>query len=583
MGIQELKIVKTANIKKHSGMTRAGLWSVALLAAATLASCGGGGGDDSDIGAGGGTDSGSSSGQQYPAGIWSGTSGGQTFFGIIDPGGATGTSGFYYFSRGGIDAMGFDGLYGTDLQTMGGRVTSNSGVYYQRPADEQGTGTFVTSIALTGTLSGRGTPSWTSANATFNGNYTNPSNSATRLQFTSSYDVNLAKRTANLSLNGGIQGAYRGSTSDTSGWGLYVDWAGRISGRSGSCQLYGAVLPQGTGGPFYNVTITLANTIDGTTCAQAGHNLSGRAIVRYSTDDVKTGLWLAVRSVSGTRNTFILDGNFEATDSTTVPRSFDVGTIATTTQVPAGIWKGTDPFSSEAIDMVVLANNQFLMYRNSGNGDVFYNPSNIGMETASGGFYSQNNIFWRRSTDTLYNNMHFAGAVATRTSLKAIYDDPSKQSANGSTLAYNGLPAAMSLTPAATSAREVAFVGELTGQTYRSTNSAGFGSQPRVTSITIGSTANTDGSYPFSGTASGGCTVKGAITPIRESIQTAGNMFSVSDLSYSVATGSTSCSQSGTDTQSGVLIVDLNASNQISAVRVLTASGTGFTIFLGQP
>ena len=50
---------------------------------------------------------------------------------------ATGTSGFYYFSRGGIDAMGFDGLYGTDLQTTGGRVTSNSGVYYQRPADEQ--------------------------------------------------------------------------------------------------------------------------------------------------------------------------------------------------------------------------------------------------------------------------------------------------------------------------------------------------------------------------------------------------------------------------------------------------------------
>ena len=269
MGIQELKIVKTANIKKHSGMTRAGLWSVALLAAATLASCGGGGGDDSDIGAGGGTDSGSSSGQQYPAGIWSGTSGGQTFFGIIDPGSATGTSGFYYFSRGGTDAMGFDGLYGTDLQTTGGRVTSNSGVYYQRPADEQGTGTFVTSIALTGTLSGRGTPSWTSANATFNGNYTNPGNSATRLQFTSSYDVNLAKRTANLSLNGGIQGAYMGATSDTSGWGLYVDWAGRISGRSGNCQLYGSVLPQSSGGPFYNVTITLANTIDGTTCAQA--------------------------------------------------------------------------------------------------------------------------------------------------------------------------------------------------------------------------------------------------------------------------------------------------------------------------
>ncbi|KAF1021379.1 MAG: hypothetical protein GAK30_01864 [Paracidovorax wautersii] len=569
---------------KHEGAFKQWLYRATwLMGGLVVAACGGGGGDDSDPT---GSDS-SSSAQQYPAGVWRGTSAGQDFFGIVDPGtsGSAGTGGFFYFARYNVDGRGPDSFYG-DLSTSGSRVAASNGTYYTTPQDIlDGTGVWAFNLALTGTVSGRASPSWTSANGTFSGSYVSPYNSAARLQFSTTYDSNLSNRGSYVtSIGGGIQGAYRGDRADRSGWGVYVDWAGRVTGRNGNCQFSGRIVPRGDSSPFYDVTLTLANAPDAT-CGQATHNMEGRAVVRYDSAGNKTGLWLVTRTVSGTRNTYVLDGDFRAAG--TQPGTFAIGTIASTAQNPVGSWTGKDAFMGEDVDLVVLpgSGQEFMMYRRKGAGDVLYSTAGLstlsddyckGLSVNTGEFCTASAVFWRRgsasSAGTLYSGVHFAGAVATGSTLKAIHDDPATSSSN------NGLPSAISLdyvnAPSASAA--TLFAALLNGQTYSNGSEAPtFGSRPVLTDITVALKSGSTSVYEVTGNTSSGCEVKGTVSSTASSA--ASNMFSVTGLSY---TGGTVCPS---DAQYGVLVVDSVDSNVTTALsaRLLTASAGQFTIFAG--
>lgn len=543
-----------------------------------LAACGGGGGDDDDP-------TGSienPSTQQYPAGVWSGQSNGQNFFGFVDPGvsGNSGTGGFFYFARGGEDDSGYDGLYG-NLSVTGTRAAASNAVYYTRPPVASGTGVFTSPIALSGTFAGRETRSWTSSNGAFSGNYTDPTNANSRWAFRLAYDPLQSNRSSTLAIDSGIQGAYRGATLDRTGWGIYVDWAGRISGRNANCQIYGTVEPRTPANtlstnPFYSVSLQLAaafNAPSNASCADAGGRLDGTAFVRYAADGTKQGIVLFARR--GAANTVIFDGDYLAprppTELVTTPRTFDIGAADNAGQNPGGSWSGRDAFTGERIDAIVLRNGSFFLYRNGGQGDVLYNAAalGLGVDASSSRFYSSSATYWRRDTRTPYTGVHIAGDVKTGSSLQGLHDDPSKQDTN------NGLPSAFSLAYQPVAAP--ATIDSVRGRTYANQVTASFGNSPLVRTLTIAEAA-VNGSYAFTGTASAGCKVSGVIWPQVEN----GNMLTVDSLLYeSVSdTGATSCAIAGTS-QQGVLVVD-----SPDSVRMLTAYETAseraFTIFIGQ-
>lgn len=575
-----------------------------LSALMLLAACGGGDGDDGDVDGGP-----SSTTKQYPAGIWSGTSGdGQAVFGIVDPGasGVSGQSGFFYFARGGADATGYDGLYGNWMQS-GAQFSSNSANYYIRPATTSGKGSFVTGLSVVNTVSGRTTAAWNTDTGTMSGRFRSPYNASSFITLSLSYDSLLSSRDSTLNISNGIQGAYRGDTSDGGGWALYIDWAGRLTGRSGNCRFYGNVSPRsdaansGSTSPFYTVSMTLYNDFSTTTCDQAGSTLTGDAIVRYSSTYEKEGIWLATRS--GSQNTFILDGRYLPQIYTQggvapIPRTFNTyaSNIASAATNPIGVWAGKDPFSGLATNMIVLPNQQYLLYREDGLGDVLYSIRQIGMEGSNGLFYADNAVFWRNNNDTFYTGLHFAGSLRTEstgTYLRALFDDPSN---SYSSTAINGLPSATEMTyvapPSGTSASLRAAL--LSGARYVSDGASfSFGGRPNVTSLTISEIMVPDannkpvgsGRYRLVAEANLGCKATALLST--SSSASSPNMFGVESLVYSNDSyGSTCAYTENADVQQGVIVVNttrVNANNTVvaSSITLATASAKGFTIFKG--
>ncbi|CAK7049677.1 hypothetical protein EV679_0228 [Kerstersia gyiorum] len=570
------------------------------LCAFALAACGGGDGDDSDIGEGP-----ISTTSQYPAGVWSGKSGdGQTMFGIVDPGsaGVTGSNGNFFFARGGTDETGYDGLYGNWTQS-GGRFSATNATYYMRPAVSTGTGSFRSIASVTATVAGRTTAAWNTDSGTMDGRFTSPYSASTFITFGMEYDNLLSSQDSNLLITNGIQGAYRGDTSDGGGWALYVDWAGRLSGRSGNCRFYGMVTPRsdaansGATSPFYSVSMTLYNDFGSTTsntCEQAGNALTGTAIVRYDDSYQKSGIWLATRL--GNINTYILDGTYLKPGNTAaIPRTFNTfaSNTASAATNPIGSWSGTDPFTGQAVNMVVLPNHEYLMYRGSGDGDVLYSITRLGMEGSNGQFYADDALFWRRYNDTIYSGIHFAGTlrnenVGNTVKLRGLYDDPSN---NFSSTAIRGLPTATEMSyvqPPQETGTEL-FQAVRNGGRYEGEGGwLSFGSRPVLTSLTVEEimTTNDDdepvgtGRYRIVGDATKGCKAVALLN--NQPSSEAKNMFGVDSLQYSDVTEG-SCSYKGHLAQNGVLIVDTvtTSGGKLVAkdIRLLVAANDGFTIF----
>ncbi|CAM4307946.1 hypothetical protein KESI111651_12995 [Kerstersia similis] len=570
------------------------------LCALALTACGGGDGDDSDIGEGP-----ISTTRQYPAGVWSGKSGdGQTMFGIVDPGnaGVTGSSGNFFFARGGTDETGYDGLYGNWTQS-GARFSASNATYYMRPAVSTGTGAFRSIASVTATVSGRTTATWNTETGTMDGRFTSPYSASTFITFGMEYNGLLSSQDSNLFIANGIQGAYRGDTADGGGWALYVDWAGRLSGRSGNCRFYGTVTPRsdaansGSTSPFYSVTMTLYNDFGSTTsntCEQTGNVLTGTAIVRYDDSYQKSGIWLATRL--GNINTYILDGSYlPQANNTSIPRTYNTfaNNTASAENNPIGSWTGTDPFTGQVVNMVVLPNHEYLMYRGNGDGDVLYSITRLGMEGSSGQFYANDALFWRRYSDTIYSGIHFAGTlrrenVGDTIKLRGLYDDPSN---NFSSTAIRGLPTATEMNfvkPPPETGTEL-FQAVLNGGSYSGEGGwLSFGNRPVLKSLTVEEvmTVDTDnnpvgtGNYRIVGDATQGCKAEALLDNLPS--DRASNMFGVYGLSYTdVISGS--CAYVSHLKQNGVLIVDsvttVGGKKVAKEVRLLAAATDGFTIF----
>lgn len=513
-----------------------------LACTTLLASCGGG--DSGDTGGG------SVAVQQYPAGVWSGTAGPlggtqQTFVGVID-GGSAGKGGVYYFAKdsGGI---GYDGLYGTlavNLATL--RATGST---YFSTADAKFS---AAPITVTGTVTGAASAD-SKLGATISGNYSNPAGTIAAtgsiVPFSLTYNADLTERPSSLAL---IKGTYRTGGFFGSGALLTIDGDGKIVGSNVGCTLAGQIaLPDITKG-IYRITLGLGG--DTTTCPQTGTTQSGFAVLQYDTAGVKSGIWIFTVNGSGTKNTFVLNATADAEVPTIPP--------ATSTQSAEGLFTGsvtTVGGTAQESNMVVLPNNQFLLYRSVGAGyDVFYGALNVTPNSSI--FKSSVGIYF--AAQNAVGNQYFSpvaltGDVRTRSTLTGTFSDPSKASA-AATIAmnYNSLYTA-----------QAAALTTLAGKTYRMSGDF----LGNTTVLTIDATGG------ITGTSTNNCSITGTITPYSSVGQR--NLYATS-LTYA----GTACPLLGTPSQTGIGIVDRTTVFG-DGLRIVTTAQQGTdrynTVFLG--
>lgn len=551
-----------------------------LLSVVALVSCGGGSGDDSDAT---GSDS-SSSSQQYPGGVWTGTSGTSTFFGVVDPG-TSGTGGFFYFAKGG-GTNGYDGIYGS-LATSGRQATGSGVTYYAQPSGSTSTGTFTTASRFVATVANMALGR-SSTSGTMSGSYTVSSSTST-FSLAFNHDLSNPSGGANVSFASGLQGYYSGATTDGSGWGLYIDWNGRISGRNASCLLTGTATPRtasavasgqvDTGGDeFYDVSITLSDPYDWG-CKSAGTVLSGLAVV-HSTSGSKDGIWLFARNT--VPNTFVLNGSYAplktlSLGGTTTTVGSDIATLsstACTSTLPTGIWSSVS--SSDDIQAVVLPSGSYFLYRNGNQGDIVFG-SNLRSQDANlyaasaRRFLAEKGIYYERSSGDTWGGITVRGDVCRTSSnvgtLYGLYDDPS---------VTTGIPSAFKL---ALDAVTTNFSASSLLGTYTS-NVITFGGSSTV-SMTVAANASNSSVLNLSATMGNGCAITATISSeslsAQSSAQYATNMYAVSNLTYAVNASATSCSLSGGPTQSGILVADTTDGATVSGIRILTAGTNSAT------
>ena len=323
-------------------------FGLAATLAATLTACGGGGGgDDPDVGPPAGT-------QQYPGGIWEGTSGAgaaqRTMLGFVDPG-VDGKGGEFYFARGAAGSAGYDSLYGL-LRTNVTAVQA-TGVTYYSVQD----GKFASNLTLRGTATSH--PA-TGRPATLSGNYTSPAGTAAATGTPTNFKLNYSALNNYPARSDLLAGTYRGAGLFGGQWVITVSPRGTLSGRVGGCSVQGSAAPRAPDSALYSVTMNLSG--DEITCgAYSGSQQSGVAFLRFDDANVPNGIWMFTRNATGTSNTYVLNGLADPRQpSIPSPTPLSIaGNWAGTLRLPAGVT------GDESIWGSVLPDGGFFFYTNS--------------------------------------------------------------------------------------------------------------------------------------------------------------------------------------------------------------------------
>lgn len=516
------------------------LFSMVLLSA-VLSGCGGGGSDDLD-------NTGPLPGaQQFPGGIWEGTTGSgasaRSVFGYIDPG-SDGKGGDFYFAKGSAGNSGYDSLYGRLSVNVTSVLATN--VTYFSGQD----GKFAQGLNLRGTASAN---TVTGRTAVISASYSDPigtlaaTGASTPLKLEYSPLNNYAARAELLA------GTYRGGSVFGGGWMLTIGAQGAVSGYVGSCSLTGSAGIQSSGSAVYRFNLNLLG--DEVLCPNTGTGQGGVAVLKFDpTTGLRTGIWVLTRNTAGLPTTYVLNGSADAVNPS--PPS-PVG------QSAAGHWAGTGNAGTTA---VVLPDNAYFFYKRVGTGyDVLYGTllggDQSSLFTSNDGVYFAN----QRSVQNQYSGGVTVTADArTGESFTGNYADPTLGGA--SVRFVNGPdPVYPYLSPIPQSVAALAGV-------YRS-NAVGFGGAS--TTLDIGPLGT------LTGTTSDGCELAAQLQPYPAS-QANLNVYRVESLTYKGL-----CPQAGAPLQSGMASAQFDTSGtRVIGLRIL-AAGQGpsgqraNTVFLG--
>lgn len=519
--------------------------SLALLAfSAALSGCGGGGeADDDNTGPPPGT-------QQYPAGVWEGTTGvgasARTVLGYIDPG-ADGKGGEFYFAKSAAGTAGYDALYGRLSVNVTAVQASN--VTYFSVQD----GKFSNGLNLRGTASAN---AQTGRTELISGNYSDPvgtiAATGATMPIKLAYSA-LNNYPAQLSL---LEGMYRGGSVFGGGWVLQISALGTVTGNIGSCALTGTATVRPGNSAVYGINLNV--TGDEKLCPNANTTQSGVAILKFDANTLaRTGIWVLTRNGSGPATTYTLDGGADG-PNTQPP--------APTQQSASGYWQGTSNASGNtAINAVVLPDSSYFFYKRVGIGyDVLYGTL---LTSASSSVVSSNDGTYfanQRSAETQYTSgVELNGDARTGQSFTGSYVDPT---AGGTNTRFATTPDTnypyVSPVP-----RSIA----LLQGSYHS-NAVGFGGASMDLDLDL--------SGVLTGTSSDGCTLSATLRPYAGSQNL--NFYQVESLGY---TGL--CAAAGGPLQSGMASAQFDAAGQrVIGLRILAAasgpSGARVnTVFLG--
>lgn len=519
--------------------------SLALLAlSAAVSGCGGGGEtDDENTGPPPGT-------QQYPAGVWEGTTGmgasARTVLGYIDPG-ADGRGGEFYFAKSAAGTAGYDALYGRLSVNVTSVVASN--VTYFSVQD----GKFSNGLNLRGTASAN---AQTGRTELINGNYSDPvgtiAATGATMPIKLSYSA-LNNYPAKLSL---IEGMYRGGSVFGGGWVLQISALGAVTGNIGSCALSGTATVRPGNSAVYGINLNV--TGDETLCPNANTTQSGVAILKFDANtQQRTGIWVLTRSGSGPATTYTLDGGADG-PNTQPP--------AATQQSAAGYWQGTtNTTGNTAVNAVVLPDNSYFFYKRVGIGyDVLHGTL---LTSASSSVVSSNDGTYfanQRSAQTQYTSgVELNGDVRTGQSFTGSYVDPTAGGTN-TRFATTPDPTYLYVSPLPRSTA-------LLQGSYHS-NAVGFGGASMDLDL--------DEDGVLTGTSSDGCKLSAVLRPYA-GFQNL-NFYQVESLGYVGV-----CASAGGPLQSGMASAQFDAAGQrVIGLRILAAGvGPGGsrvnTVFLG--
>lgn len=526
---------------------RARLYSLfSLLALSLLISgCGGGGDDDPD-------NTGPVSGtQQYPGGIWEGTTGAgataRSVFGYIDPG-ADGKGGDFYFAKGAAGNSGYDAIYGRLSVNITSVVATN--VTYFSDQD----GKFSQGLTLRGTASADPV---TKKTTSISASYSDPvgtlaaTGSATPIKLRYSVLNNYAAR-AEL-----LQGTYRGGSVFGGGWMLTISPLGSVTGYIGSCILTGNAGVQSSNSAVYSINFNLQG--EEALCPSASSGQTGVAILKYDpTTGARTGIWVLTRNAYGPSTTYVLNGAADVGGS---------GPPSAVGQKAAGYWTGTTNLvGSSDFTAVVLPDNAYFFYRLVGIGyDVLYGTFVGGelssLSTSNDGVYFAN----QQSANNRYTGGVTVNADARAgDSFVGSYVDPTRGGAS-TRFVTRPDPFYPYMSPVPQS------LALLTG-VYSST-AVGFGGASasiKVSALGVVTGSTTDG-----------CLVAAQLQPY-PALQTNLNAYRVEGLAYKGT-----CAQAGAVLQSGMASAQFDASGtKVTGLRILAAGltpdgGRANTVFLG--
>jgi hypothetical protein len=516
-----------------------------VLLSTALSGCGGGGSDDLDnVGPLPGA-------QQFPGGIWEGTTGSgasaRSVFGYIDPG-SDGKGGDFYFAKGAAGNSGYDSLYGR-LSVNVTSVLATNATYFSGQD-----GKFAQNLNLRGTASAN---TVTGKTAVISASYSDPigtlaaTGATTPLKLEYSQLNNYAARAELLA------GTYRGGSVFGGGWMLTIGAQGAVSGYVGSCSLTGSAGIQSSNSAVYRINLNLLG--DEVLCPSTGTGQGGVAVLKFDlTTGLRTGIWVLTRNTAGQPTTYVLNGSADAVNP---------GQPSPVGQSAAGHWAGTgNAIGNAGTTAVVLPDNAYFFYKRVGTGyDVLYGTLLGGTQsslfTSSDGVYFAN----QQPVQNQYSGGVTVNADArTGESFTGSYADPTLGGA--STRFVNSPdPVYPYLSPIPQS------VAALAGL-YRS-NAVGFGGAS--TSLDISPLG------ALTGTTSDGCELAAQLQPYPAS-QANLNVYRVESLAYKGL-----CPQAGAPLQSGMASAQFDASGtRITGVRIL-AVGQGpsgqrvNTVFLG--
>lgn len=520
--------------------------SLALLSLSAAALTGCGGGSETDL-----ADTGPVPGtQQYPAGVWEGTTGtgaaARPVLGYIDPG-ADGQGGEFFFAKSAAGTAGYDALYGRLRVNVTSVLASN--VTYFSVQD----GKFSNGLSLRGTASANAQTGKTSL---ISASYSDPvgtiaaTGASTPMKLTYSALNNFP---AKLSL---IEGIYRGGSVFGGGWVLQISALGTVQGSIGSCTLTGNVAVRPGNSAVYGMNLSV--TGDEKLCPNANTSQAGVAILKFDANSLqRTGIWMLTRNGSGSPTTYVLDGGADGPNSVQP---------SPTQQSAAGYWRGTtNTGANTAVTAVVLPDNSYFFYKRVGTGyDVLYGTL---LTSASSSVVSSNDGTYfanQRSAQTQYTSgVELNGDVRTGQSFTGSYVDPTAGGTN-TRFATTPDPTYLYVSPLPRSTA-------LLQGSYHS-NAVGFGGASMDLDL--------DEDGVLTGTSSDGCKLSAVLRPYA-GFQNL-NFYQVESLGYVGV-----CASAGGPLQSGMASAQFDAAGQrVIGLRILAAGvGPGGsrvnTVFLG--